>query len=507
MNLFNNSILHLKSKYSFNFPTSHYVWFALTLFFFVSLEAKQVENLRLESIAERASRFWSMEDHSVQIVTLGSILMGISCGMIGSFVVTRRLSMFGDTLSHAVLPGIAVGFLWSQTKDNLSLLIGATVAGFLGVSCLRLLKKFTNLKEDSSLGIVLSAFYAIGICLLTRIQKMEFGNQSGLDSFLFGQASSLAIEDVWTIGCTLGLTAIFIWIFFEELLITGFDSSFARSVGIKDELLNYVLWVLIAFCIITSLQIVGVILASALLIIPAVSASLIAIQMKRYLFWSAIFGAISGVCGTFISFLGKGIPTGPLIVLSSSLLFLIVLLFRPKKGAFFQWNHSRRSSIRIQMENTLKAIYQVLEQKNFQKNSITSIELMHRRGIGREDCEREIKLLIRSELASQRELSSTETLPGLSEITLTPEGWEYACKIVRNHRLWELYLTNEAEYDDDHVHEDAEKIEHLLGEKTIRHLERILSNPRTDPHGKLIPSICDMENGWIEKDGSISQSK
>ena len=192
---------------------------------------------------------------------------------------------------------------------------------------------------------------------------------------------------------------------------------------------------------------------------------LIAIQMKRYLFWSAIFGAISGVCGTFISFLGKGIPTGPLIVLSSSLLFLIVLLFRPKKGAFFQWNHSRRSSIRIQMENTLKAIYQVLEQKNFQKNSITSIELMHRRGIGREDCEREIKLLIRSELASQRELSSTETLPGLSEITLTPEGWEYACKIVRNHRLWELYLTNEAEYDDDHVHEDAEKIEHLLGEK------------------------------------------
>ena len=122
----------------------------------------------MESVAERASRFWSMEDHSVQIVTLGSILMGISCSMIGSFVVTRRLSMFGDTLSHAVLPGIAVGFLWSQTKDNLSLLIGATVAGFLGVSCLRLLKKFTNLKEDSSLGIVLSAFYAIGIMSLNE---------------------------------------------------------------------------------------------------------------------------------------------------------------------------------------------------------------------------------------------------------------------------------------------------------------------------------------------------
>ena len=294
--------------------------------------------------------------------------------------------------------------------------------------------------------------------------------------------------------------------FLEELLITGFDSSFARSVGIKDELLNYVLWVLIAFCIITSLQIVGVILASALLIIPAVSASLIAIQMKRYLFWSAIFGAISGVCGTFISFLEKGIPTGPLIVLSSSLLFLIVLLFRPKKGAFFQWNHSRRSSIRIQMENTLKAIYQVLEQKNFQKNSITSIELMHRRGIGREDCEREIKLLIRSELASQRELSSTETLPGLSEITLT-QRLGIRLQNCQESQTVGIIPYNEAEYDDDHVHEDAEKIEHLLGEKTIRHLERILSNPRTDPHGKLIPSICDMENGWIEKDGSISQSK
>ena len=113
--------------------------------------------------------------------------MGVSCGLIGSYVVTRRLSLFGDTLSHAILPGIAVGFIWSGAKDNYSLFVGAMTAGFLGVSCLSALKKFTKINSDSSLGIVLSAFYAVGICLLTRIQKVGYSDQAGLDSFMFGQ--------------------------------------------------------------------------------------------------------------------------------------------------------------------------------------------------------------------------------------------------------------------------------------------------------------------------------
>ena len=113
------------------------------------------------SLGDRALRFLQMRDYSVRIVAVGSILIGISCGMMGSFVVTRRLSLFGDTLSHAVLPGIAIGFLWVEAKDNLALLIGASMAGFLGVACITLLKKFSKVRQDSALGLVLSGFYAI----------------------------------------------------------------------------------------------------------------------------------------------------------------------------------------------------------------------------------------------------------------------------------------------------------------------------------------------------------
>ena len=143
----------------------------------VFLQAEQIVTQDKIDLVDRAQRFLLLKDESVQIVVFGSVLMGMSCGLIGSYVVTRKLSLFGDTLSHAVLPGIAVGFIWSGEKNNISLLVGATIAGLLGISCLSILRKFTKVQDDSSLGIVLSAFYAVGICLLTRIQKVGYSDQ------------------------------------------------------------------------------------------------------------------------------------------------------------------------------------------------------------------------------------------------------------------------------------------------------------------------------------------
>ena len=466
------------------------------------LMAKQVGMQGEEKFWERTARFFLLQDTSVQIVVLGSTLIGISCGLIGSYVVTRKLSLFGDTLSHAVLPGIAIGFLWAESKDNIALMVGATGAGFLGVSCLTFLQKYTHVRQDSALGIVLSGFYAVGICLLTRIQKMEFGNQSGLDSFLFGQASALSVEDLWGIGCTLFIISLFILTAYKKLLITGFDLSFARSIGIRADSLQYVLWLLLAFCIITSLQAIGVILASALLIIPAVTASLLVKRMNSYLLISATLGAFAGLGGSFFSFLGQGMPTGPLIVLVSAGIFIFVLCLRPTDGLLIKWFFSRKNTLRIHRENTLKAVYQILESHDFQHQTINTQALMSKRGIDIVKCEIEIQQLINAGLATTEPRSPKLSIPGQSILSLTPMGWEYACKIVRNHRLWELYLTNEAKYAPDHVHDDAEKIEHVLGDDTIRQLEHILSNPRKDPHGKLIPSLTDMEMGNIESSPS-----
>ena len=470
-----------------------FVTFVLLFGFCLCLEAKQINPTTEVELLTQAKRFLQMEDPFILRVILGSILMGVSCGLIGSYVVTRRLSLFGDTLSHALLPGVAVGFVWSGSKDNLSLLIGAMFAGFLGVSCLSILRKIYRIQGDSSLGIVLSAFYAVGICMLTRIQKLGFSQQSGLESFMFGQVSAISSDDLYLLLITLVIIGSFVFLNYRQLLASGFDPQFSQSIGIPTEFLQYMLWVLISFCIISSLQLVGVILVSAMLVIPAATASLLSKRMNSYLLLSCCIGAGAGFGGAFLSFLGNNLPTGPLIVLVSASFFLLVLLFRPEKGLFLLWLKSRSENSRIAIENTLKAAYQIIEKKDFRESEISFFEMMQKRGLSSPELTEEVSSLKHAGLATICHLAKTEkTIPLQNIIILTPRGWDYACRIVRNHRLWELYLTNEAQYAPDHVHEDAEKIEHIIGEKTVRKLERLLKNPKKDPHGKLIPSITDV---------------
>ena len=315
---------------------------------------------------------------------------------------------------------------------------------------------------------------------------------------MFGQVSALSSNDINGLLITLLLISIFIVFNFKQLLVTGFDPQFSKSIGIPNDFLQFVLWMLVAFCVISSLQLVGVILISAMLVIPAATASLFARRMKTYLLLSSILGAGAGISGTFFSFLGKSLPAGPLIVLVAALFFLFILFLRPQKGILFCWLNTRSDRSRIIVENTLKASFQILEQKEFEKSEISSSEIMKKRGLSRPEVEKEIQNLTESGLATKNTSSTHQAnLPPQTVITLTPKGWEYACRIVRNHRLWELYLTNEAQYEPDHVHEDAEKIEHVLGEKTVRRIERLLQNPKTDPHGKLIPSITDIHQGKL----------
>ena len=198
---------------------------------------------------------------------------------------------------------------------------GATVAGFLGVALISLLKKTSRISQDSALGLVLSGFYALGICMLTRIQKMEFGNQSGIDKYLFGQVVGLSSSDLWTMAFSFLLILMLSVLLYKELLVAGFDSEFARSIGLPVDFLQYALWLLLAFAVITSLQVVGVVLVSALLIIPAATASLITDKMRAMLIWSALLGCAAGAIGAFLSFLGNQLPTGPLIVLASTAFF------------------------------------------------------------------------------------------------------------------------------------------------------------------------------------------
>jgi ABC-type Mn2+/Zn2+ transport system permease subunit/Mn-dependent DtxR family transcriptional regulator len=450
-------------------------------------QAAKIGDLVQTDILEQARDFFTFREPAVRYALLGSMLLGISCGLLGSFIVVRKMALVGDALSHAVLPGVALGFLWNMSKDPIAIFVGATIAGLVGSGVITLIKQTTRLKEDTALGLVLASFFAVGICLITMIQHLPTGNKSGINNFLFGQAAALGADDVRLIGIVTLLCVTVIAIFYKEFLVTSFDAGFARVCGFPVQLIHYGLMLLLAFSVVIALQAVGVVLVSAMLITPAAAAYLLTDRMSRMLWMSALFGMTAGAAGSFFSYLGPNLPTGPFMVLGATSVFVAAFLFGPRHGVVMRWWRQRSRAHRVQRENSLKAIYHVLEAREFKGEGVSLRELSERRRETIEEATAQVAELRRHGLVTLHEEGYVAFL--------TPRGWQLACAIVRNHRLWELYLTNAAQIAADHVHEDAEKIEHVLGEEVVRELERRLEYATTDPHGRRIPSLADMRQG------------
>lgn len=453
--------------------------------------AAGVRDLAEVNWAEQAWRFLTLRDPSVRYALAGAVLMGVSCGVLGGFVVVRRMALVGDALSHAVLPGVALGFLWNMSKDPLAIFVGATIAGLLGTLTVRAITATTRLKEDAALGLVLASFFAVGACLVTMIQRLPTGNKTGVDKFLFGQAAAIGGDDVALMGVVTALALGLIAVFYKELLAVSFDRGFARVGGIPAAWIDRGLLLLLSFTVVIALQAVGAVLVSAMLITPAAAAYLLTDRLHRLLTLAAIFGAAAGIVGAFVSFLGANLPTGPFIVLAASAIFGAAFLFAPRHGVVARWWRQRDQAARTQRENTLKAIYQVLEAGPAEAQGVGFAALAARRRETVGEAEARARALIRHGLAT------AET----DHVYLTPAGRRRAAEIVRNHRLWELYLTNSANIASDHVHDDAEKIEHVLGEEVVRELERRLNFARRDPHGRPIPTAAEIHGDVGEGEG------
>jgi ABC-type Mn2+/Zn2+ transport system permease subunit/Mn-dependent DtxR family transcriptional regulator len=464
--------------------------------------AIRIGDLTETTLGEQVTRFFTFRDPALRYALIGSVLLGICCGLLGSFLVVRKMALVGDALSHAVLPGVALGFLWNMEKDPWAIFIGATLAGILGAVTVHAIKQTTHLKEDAALGLVLAAFFAVGIVLLTMIQQLPEGNKSGIDKFLFGQAAAISQRDVVLMSVVTGLSLLSILVFYKEFLVTSFDSGFARSTGFPVQVFHYALMLLLAFAVVIALQAVGVVLVSAMLITPAAAAYMLTDRMHRMLWLAALFGVFAGASGAFFSFLRPNLPTGPFMVLGASSVFAVAFLFGPKHGVVVKWWTQRSRVRRIQRENTLKAIYHVLEARGFHGEGVTLNELAQRRRETLEQARIEATALRAHGFATLAEEDHT--------VYFTPEGWQRALSIVRNHRLWELYLTHAAQISPDHVHEDAEKIEHFLGEDVVRELERRLDFARKDPHGRVIPSFDDLRKGAptpVRADGPVGYGR
>ena len=186
-------------------------------------------------------RFLSLSDANVRFVLLGSLLIGATGGLLGSFAVLRQRRLVGDALAHAALPGVAVAFMLSGSKSLPVLILGATIAGVIGVLLIQLIVNFTRIKADSAIGIVLSVFFGVGIVLLTHIQRTSAGNQSGLDKFLFGQAAAIVDDDLVVMSVLAAFIILAVLLLYKEFKVLIFDSGFMQSMGFSARLVDLAL--------------------------------------------------------------------------------------------------------------------------------------------------------------------------------------------------------------------------------------------------------------------------
>jgi len=256
-----------------------------------------------------------------------AILVGIVCAIVGSYLMVQRLALLGDAISHSVLPGLAIAFILGA-----NIFIGAFIAGVLSTVIIAWIKARSTIKEDAAMGIVFSAFFALGITLITIVQK---DNKIDLNHFLFGNILGVTPQDAIDTALIVALVLLVVVFFYKELLFYTFDPLGAQATGLPVNLLNFGLMVLIALTIVASLKAVGVVLVLSLLITPASTAYLLVTRLHQVMILGAIIGVISSISGMYLSYF-YNLPSGPAIVLVASGLFVLSLLFSPTQGILTQ---------------------------------------------------------------------------------------------------------------------------------------------------------------------------
>lgn len=331
-------------------------------------------------------------DYTLRTVALGSAVLGIVSGALGSYAVLRKQSLLGDAMSHAALPGIAIAFLLTGSKQSLVLIIGAAIAGWIGTLFIMSIVRSTRIKFDTALGLVLSVFFGFGLVLLTIIQKRPDATQAGLDKFLFGQAAALLERDVITMGILGAIAILTMMVFWKEFKLLSFDADFGATLGFPMRILDVLLTTLIVIAIVLGLQTVGVVLMSAMIVAPAAAARQWTDHLGTMVFLSSLFGALAGIVGALLSSSIARLPTGPTIVLCISTLVLFSLFFAPRRGLIWNWYRDRKNRGRLYVDAILEGLYSLASSHKDPEHphSIGVLQLM---GSGKSSVERSLKIL------------------------------------------------------------------------------------------------------------------
>lgn len=395
-------------------------------------------------------KYITLEDPNVRFVVVAIVLLGAVSGMVGSFNFLRKKTLVGETVAHSMLPGVLIAFLLSGVKSPIIMIFGAALSGWMSIWLVDYITQKSKIKGDSALAIVLSSFFGLGIVLLTMIQSSFSGNQSGLDHYIFGNAAAMTPEDSTTFAVVCLVVFVLVMSSYLSIKATIFNSDYAQSIGISRKKIDILISILTILTISVGIKAVGIVMMSALLIIPPTAARFWTDRLVPMLIISGCFGALGGWLGSFISYYETNMPTGPLTIVCVSIIAFVSMMFAPKKGIVYQrWNKLllRR---RINEENLLKAAVQ---------NEV--------RGKG--------KLFDRAQINTRQYFEQklwNRTINRLKNkgfvykvhtgYTLSMAGRNYGADIDRRHKIWEVYLQRRMQMSVHLVHDEAETMEHFL---------------------------------------------
>lgn len=401
-----------------------------------------------------------------------AIMVGGLCGLLGCFIVLRNMSLIGDALSHSILPGIVVAFMFFGYSTS-AFFLGSVIAGMISALLISLLQNHIRVKNDAAIGIIFTFMFSLGVIGISWLSHSE-GVHLDLKDFLFGNVLSVGRDEliISAIMC-LGVTILCV-VLYRGLFTTSFQSDIAATLGFNSNKIHFILMLMLSLVVVASLRSVGVILVVAMLITPASAALLISDRLPKVLISSALIGMISSFTGLLIS-IKLDTPPGPSMAVVTTFIYLLVVLFAPTRGLVPGWRNRQKQEMRVVIEDILKKLAagsgsEPISLEEFKNKTDHPISILKK---------------------WVRKMKTVGLIQWTEEgmLYLTDKGALRANQLIRAHRLWETFLVEELGLEPDQIHEDAEHIEHHLTDAEIDEVDDRLGFPDKDPHGSPIPRI------------------
>lgn len=430
--------------------------------------------------------------YNATVVALGCAAFGMAAGGIGCFVLLRGRALISDAAAHATLPGVAGAFILAamlgwNARDLMLLLLGAGITAALAVAVVAALNNGGRLRDDASMALVLSIGYGIGVVLFSVVQSLPVGGQAGLKSFILGQAAGMSAADATLIAVLALASALCLMVLFRPLTALCFDREFAAATGLPVRLLDGVLLALMLVVAVAGLRAVGLILVVGLMVIPAVTARLLTDRLGAMVPLAAVVGALSAWIGTALSAAAPQLPTGATIALTACAMFLLALLFAPRRGAVaFGWRQARLSLV-IARDHALRAMVEAEERAAPPRSW---------RDLAGEAGWSRLQTAILP--AWFRRRGWVLDRPGAA-LALSPGGLALAQDVTRRHRLWEHYMQAAGSLPPHAAHRAADEVEHALPHEVVAEAEawlrrnapgRMPPGPDLPPPGERLPGAA-----------------